>query len=285
MSNMRPAKTTSSIGAILAAVAAVVLAITNVGTPGIYAAGSNPQTVLMLRAIVTVAAIAVVLAFSGRLRLLSRREEMNSLISGLLFMSAGAGLLTALAISPVSVVVLILYLFPLLTTLFDSIVTRTIPKKMTLLLMALALFGLALALEAGARPLNVTGMLLALLAAISVAATMVWNNHKLHAVDPEQITLRMFIVNLFVFGTYTLFTGSFVLPGDNQGLLLLIFVLACFALAFVVMFRAVQMAGSVRAAMIDEFGAGGEYPIIGDNLVRNDQFGSGVWGQHWYWRR
>ena len=250
MKTQCPAKTISAIGVFLAILSAILLAVTNVATPGIYDAGSNPSTILMLRAMVTTTIIAIVLLFGRRLRLLSPRDEINCLISGVMFMFAGIGLLTAFSISPVSIVVLVLYLFPLLTTFFDAIASRRLPGKMTLILMLVALFGLGLALEAGEQVLNFYGLGLALLAAISVAATFVWNNHILGHIDPEQITFRMFSVNLVIFTLYVIFSGSFAMPADNQHLIILIFILACFAVAFMSMFRAAQMAGPVRASMI-----------------------------------
>ena len=237
-------------GSVLAALSALALAATNVLAPLVYSAGSNPPTVLMLRALATVVVIGAILILSGRLKMLSRRYEIHCVISGLLFMFAGFGLLNALAIAPAGMVVLVLYLFPILTTLFDAIVNRRRPSFINILLLMLALLGLYLALGGEGNGLSRQGFLLALLAAISAAATLVWNNHMLGPVDPEQITFRMFLVSLVVFGTYVLFTANFALPSTSSGMAQLIFMSACFAVAFTMMFRAVQMAGSVNAAMI-----------------------------------
>ncbi len=250
MRSLRPRKTLYSVGATLAAIAAALLAVTNIGAPSLYAAGSNPATILMLRAMVTAISIGLVLLLSGRLRLLALKDEIYCVISGLMFMVVGFGLFTALAISPVSTVILVLYLYPLLTTVFDSMVTRRLPGKMTLMLMLLALFGLGLALDVGTKDLNLVGLGMSFVAAIGVAMTLVWNSHKLAHVDSEQITFRMFCVNLAVFTIYVLYLGNFQLPAGDQSLLLLGVVLACFAFAFPAFFRAVQMAGPARAAMI-----------------------------------
>ncbi|MCF6322464.1 MAG: DMT family transporter [Rhizobiaceae bacterium] len=239
-----------STGAWLAAFSAIALAFTNIAAPVVYGAGGNPPTVLMLRAFATIVVIGFVLIVTGRLRRLSWRDEINCMISGLLFMFAGFGLLTALEIAPASVVVLVLYLFPLLTTLFDAFVNRRFPATMTIILLLVALFGLALSLDAAGDDITMAGILLALLAAVSAAVTLVWNNHKLGAVDPEQITFRMFCVSFIVFGGYLLFYQDFSMPKGEGGLIYLGLMLACFAAAFFTMFRAVQMAGSVRAAMI-----------------------------------
>jgi len=236
-------------GAMLAVVGATLLAITNIMAPIIYDAGSNPPTVLMLRAITTAVVLALVLFYQKRLHFLARGDELRCLISGIMFMFAGVGLLTAFSLIPVSIAVLVLYLFPLLTTLFDSIARRQMPSMVTVGLMLVALFGLGLALDSGEQELNISGILLALMAAISVAITFVWNNHKLSHVNSEQITMRIFCVNFVVFAVYVYLSGSFALPQSDQTLLLVI-MLACFAVAFLSVFRAAQMAGSVRVAMI-----------------------------------
>ena len=59
----------------------------------------------------------------------------------------------------------------------------------------------------------------------------------------------IFCVNFVVFATYVYLSDSFTLPQSDQTLLLVI-MLACFAVAFLSVFRAAQMAGSVRVAMI-----------------------------------
>ena len=237
-------------GAQIAAFAAIGLAITNVASPLIYQAGTNPSTVLMLRGLATSLIIAVILALSGRLRFLRPKDEFSAAVSGFLFMLAGYVLLNALQIAPVSIVVLILYFFPLLTTIFDAIARRSLPSKLTVILMLIALFGLALALDAVKQNITLEGMALAFLAAVSASATMVWGNHKLADVDPEQITLRMFIVGFLIFAGLVWYEGSFELPPTNQGMIYLIALLICFAVSFLAMFRASQMAGAVNASMI-----------------------------------
>ncbi len=250
MRSLRSQKSLSSVGAILAAIAAALLAITNIGAPSLYQAGSNPATILMLRAMVTAISIGIVLLFTGRLQSLAFRDEIYCVVSGLLFMFVGFGLFTALAVSPVSTVILVLYLYPLLTTVFDSIITRRLPGKMTIILMLLALFGLGLALDVGTSELNPTGLVMSFVAAIGVALTLVWNGHKLAHVDAEQITFRMFCVNLIVFTIYVVYLDNFQLPVGDKNLVLLGIILVCFAFAFPAFFRAVQMAGPTRTAMI-----------------------------------
>lgn len=242
--------TRSKTGALLAALAAIALAFTNVLAPLVYEAGSNPPTVLMLRALATVITLGIILTLTGRMHRLSMRDEIRCAISGTLFMFAGFGLLSALAISPPGMVVLVLYLFPILTIILDAIVNRRRVNRKTLLLLLLALFGLALVLGADANELGYKGFLLALLAAISAASTLVWNNKMLAETDPEQITFRMFIVSALVFGAWVIITNDFAIPQSTSGLYQLAFMLFCFALAFLMMFRAVQMAGSINAAMI-----------------------------------
>ena len=237
-------------GIKIAAFSALALAITNVASPLIYHAGTNPQTVLMLRGIVTFIVIAIILVYGRRLKLLPFKDELNCVISGIIFSFAGYGLLNALQIAPVSIVVLILYLFPLLTTVFDAIIIRTMPSGRAFLLLLMALTGLALALNASEHQINQKGMWLAFLAAVSASSTLVWNNHKLTNVDPEQITFRMFVVSFIVFGTMLWISGEYSIPATANGRIGLLALLICFAFAFLAMFRGSQMAGSVNAAMI-----------------------------------
>ncbi len=243
-------KITNTAGALLAVVASSLLAITNIGAPSLYDAGSNPATILMLRAFVTAASIGLILLLTGKLHKLAARDEIYCIISGLLFMFVGFGLFTALAVSPVSTVILLLYVYPLLTTILESVITRRLPDAKTVCLMLLALFGLGLALDVGATKLNLFGVSMALMAAIGVASTLVWNSHKLSHIDAEQITFRMFCVNSIVFLGYVLYLDNFQMPTGGNSSLVLILLLVCFAFAFPAFFRAVQMAGPVRTAMI-----------------------------------
>lgn len=240
----------NAIGAGLAVLAATLLAITNIGAPSLYDSGSNPATLLMLRAFVTAISLGLILTITGRLRKLAYRDEMNCIISGLFFMFTGFGLFTALAISPVSTVILLLYVYPLITTVIESVITRRFPDIKTVLLMLLALIGLGLALDVGTTQINLFGVAMALMAAIGMASTLVWNSRKLAHVDAEQITFRMFCVNSLVFSGYVLYLGNFQMPAGGNSSLVLIMILICFAFAFPAFFRAVQMAGPVRTAMI-----------------------------------
>lgn len=239
-----------SQGSVLAALAAIMLAATNIMAPAVYDAGSNPQTVLMLRAATTVISIGVLLFLTRRLALLSAKNELFCVVSGVLFMFAGFGLLTALGLGKVSTVILVFYLYPILTTLLDATARREMPKPAMLFLLLIALFGLALALDIQGNEINWTAVGLALLAAVSAASTMVWNNHKLASIDPEQITMRMFVISFLVFGCWVVATDSFQIPDERDSMLLLALLMAFFAVAFITMFRAVQMAGSVQASMI-----------------------------------
>ena len=243
-------KAAKTQGIIIVVMAALALAVTNVMTPLVYSAGTNPSSVLMLRGLVTFLFIGAILLFRGKLSFLPMRDEINCLISGLLFIMAGFGLLNALQIAPVSIVVLILYLFPLLTTIFDAVIRRAMPTQLTILLLLIALAGLALALDAGWANISVEGMLLAFMAAVGASSTMVWNNHKLANLNPEQITLRMFAVSFVVFAIMVWRNNSFAIPNTNQGMLYLIVLLLCFAFAFFAMFRGNQMVGSVNASMM-----------------------------------
>lgn len=239
-----------SIGPFYSAFAALLLAVTNVGLPLAYEAGTNPSTMLMLRAASTVVVLTVLLKLTSRLVMLSPKMEFRMFFSGLLFTAAGFGLLNALAIAPVSSVVLVLYLFPLLSTLLDAIVRRAYPSLLALSMLLLALIGLYLALDVRELFVEPEGLLLALLAAVSVAATFVWNNRQLAQVDSEQITMRMFLVSLFVFGAYVFFRSDFHVPSTLNGQILFVGLLLIFAFAFLSMFRGAQMVGSVRASMI-----------------------------------
>ena len=240
----------NTAGAILAVIASSLLAITNIGAPSLYEAGSNPATILMLRAFITAASIGLILMLTGNLQKLATKDEIHCIVSGFLFMFVGFGLFTALAVSPVSTVILLLYVYPLLTTVIESVIIRRFPDLRTVLLMLLALVGLGLALDVVATDINPFGVSMALMAAVGVASTLVWNSRKLAHVDAEQITFRMFCVNSIVFLGYVLYLGNFQMPTGGNSSLILIILLICFAFAFPAFFRAVQMAGPVRTAMI-----------------------------------
>ncbi len=250
---MKSPHTTRSVqtrGAWYAAFAAIALAVTDIAAPNVYNAGANPATLLMLRALVTILVIGAVLLFTGRMKTLNSGDEFKCLISGILFVFAGYGLFSALEILPVSIVVLLLYLFPILTTIFDAVARRELPGIFAVVLLLLALAGLGLALDVAGTNFDGTGVYFGLLAAVSVAATFVWNNHKLEKTDPEQITFRMFCVSFVVFSGWVISADSFSLPQSTPGSIWLIVMLICFAFAFLGMFRGAQMAGSVRASMI-----------------------------------
>ncbi|MBZ0215223.1 MAG: EamA family transporter, partial [Fimbriimonadaceae bacterium] len=172
------------LGLAAAVSAALFLSVNNVLTPQIYRHGGSPITLEVLRYLGLVIATGSWVALFARSDKCTAREFRMCLVVGAIYACAAAALLTAISHLPVSLAILIFYIFPLLTLLFGSILDREIPRLITLIAMLIALLGLAIVLGVGPVAMDPWGIMFAGLAAICAAVGFIVSERKVRAVKP-----------------------------------------------------------------------------------------------------
>lgn len=240
------------LGIILAGVAGLMLAVNDVSVPFSYQNGFSPPTVVLARFAFLVLTVIILLLVLGRRPRLPRDRAGHALGSGVMTAIATLGLLGSFAFIPVSLGVVILYTFPMLTALFECLHARRFPGLIELLCLITAFAGVGIAVGLNDVALDPMGILLAGIASLCYAISMFWNSIALRAADSTVVSFYMAIAGIVTVALYVLVTGSFVVtpePGLTPWLPLLV---TCFffSVAFVLMFRAVTFAGGAPTAMV-----------------------------------
>jgi drug/metabolite transporter (DMT)-like permease len=241
---------TTRLGLLLAAMSAAGYGLMISATRLAYDAGSDPATVIFLRAAVPALMIAAVL--------LARRGTFT-LAPGAAWPVAGValgqlgctiGYLGAVAYIPVSLAALIFYAYPILVAGLLALTSHSRVGWPAGLAFLAAFAGLVLALAPSFAVLDPLGLALALCAALS-GVLLVLAADRLPASQgmlPLGLCMNLFAVA--VVGPFALATGGFTLPATPLGWGALAFVCLGYLAAFFGMIGAVRYAGPLRAALI-----------------------------------
>ena len=237
-------------GVAIVLAAAFFISVANVLAPIIYAGGSNALTYLTLRFLCFVVFCRLWFWIRSKSPALSPRLRLIANGVGVAFAVGAGALLSAFAYMPVSMVVLIFYLYPLLTMIAACVLDRRRPTAIEIMCLVVAFMGLSLALEVSFASLDPTGFGLSILSAFGIATAFVWSGRSLQDLDNSISTFHMAVGALVVAGLVTLATGSFTLEiSSTLGWLALAVAMLSFTTAFFAVFQGVRMIGPVRLAM------------------------------------
>ena len=239
-------------GITLAAAAALMLAINDVSVPFSYARGFSPPTVALARFAFLFASLVILLPLLGLGYRLSKAHMRHALGSGVAMAIATLGLLGSFAYIPLSLAVVILYTFPLLTVLLECAHARRLPGIVEFACLIAALAGIGIAVGFNDVAIAPVGILLAGIASLGFAVSIFWNSIKLRTADGTIVTFYIAIAGVATTALYLAATNNFsvtVQPGFSAWLPLLV---TCFffTLSFLAMFKAVEFAGGAPTAML-----------------------------------
>ena len=232
-------------------VAALSISVTNVFTFLHYEAGSNPVTFLLARYALFVGALGLWLGLAGRLRPVAPADRLHLWGAGLLNAAGASALSFAIERLPVALAIAILYLFPILTLLLDRAVRRAVPPPALLAALLVAFAGLALALDVRGVVPDPAGIGFALFAATAIAASFVWIDHALPAMEGLARTFRLGVAGLAFAVLLAAGTGDLVWPFPSaRTWTTLLVASASFAIAYLAMFRSIATAGAPTTSLL-----------------------------------
>lgn len=214
-----------------------------------YTGGANPLSVSTVRYFLPAVILIIVLLASGKSVLLPRREGL--IACGLGFVTAiySWSVLAAIEILPVSLAVLIFYLFPLITS-FLVVVLGWERLRMTTVVSAIVAFGgLTLALGIGAAELNLLGIAFAAVGALGLAIVSIVSSRVIRAGDSRQVTLYIAATAATIFLAITLIRGEFLLPNTTAAWWGFVSNNLLFAAALIGYFVGIQMIGPVKTTL------------------------------------
>lgn len=234
----------------LALLAAVFISVSNVWSGQFYRDGGNGESLLLLRYLAFVPLVLLVLRWRGEAVQLTRADAPHVWITGACYAMGGGSLVLAFGRVPVSLVVLILYLFPFVTLTAESAMRRRLPDWRRVGLMVMAFLGLLLALGGEQAELDPIGLVFAGLAALGVGLSFAWTGRHLTHVNSLVLALHMALVALVLVIALVLATDSWSVPGSGAAWRTLAVVVVGFSVAYVAMFAAVQHIGASGAATL-----------------------------------
>ncbi len=252
------ARTRRLEGIAVTVLATVALAANNTSVPLVYAHGGTSPALLLIRFSMLIAVMLVVLLAFGIPLRMKGWQYADAAVAGGLSCLGALGTITAFGIIPVSLALLILYLYPILTAILQSLVDRR-PISVTLLACLLVAFaGLAIALGVGSefdRTLKVAGLLSSFASAVCYSGYFVWSRQRLSSSAPGATMLITAVAGAVVAALAGLLSHTqgiipFSLPADSTGWLAALICSLAFSVASFGMFRGVQLIGSTPAAML-----------------------------------
>lgn len=246
----RDAAATVRLGIVLALCCAVGYGTMITATRLAYDAGSNPLTLIVARAAVPGAILALIM--------LVRRQSF-ALAPGAFRPVAGValgqlgitiGYLGAVAYIPVSLAALVFYAYPVLVAGLLPLLGRGRLHWSAALAFLAAFAGLALALAPSFTTLDPLGLCLALCATLSCTLLVLAADRLPPDQDMLPVGLYMNLTTLAVAGPYALLAGGLAAPATALGWGAIGYVCLGFLLAFLAMIGAVRYAGPLRTALV-----------------------------------
>jgi drug/metabolite transporter (DMT)-like permease len=242
------------IGMVL--LSAIVIGLMPSATKVAYQEGANPLAVITLRCIVGMLGIGIYMLVSRQSFKVEKTALRYSTLSGVTQVFNSLGLLGALAYIDVSITVLIFSCFPFLIVIIEHYTGRS---KMTLFVtgcITSALAGLAMTLGLSFENLNSTGLLLAVLALISVTFMILIvskSTRQIGAIPANFYMTAWASLYFLIFALLAPLTGlvdAASFPETSKGWTAILVTGITFSLAYVLFFAGANIIGTTRASIL-----------------------------------
>lgn len=182
------------------------LAAASYGTNPLFAlpllsAGIDAYSVLFLRYLFAIPMLAAMMVARGRGFGLRRGQVLPLMVLGLLMAASSLTLYMAYAYIGAAIASTLLFIYPVLVTLIMAVFFGERPTLTTIVCIVLASVGIALLYRGDdGQTLNLTGLLLVFLSALSYAIYLVWTGNKqMKEIPTLKLTLYVILFGLFLF--------------------------------------------------------------------------------------
>lgn len=215
-----------------------------------YDAGVTPTTVAAARTWAIALVLALVCAPGGLRPAVPRAAWLAFAATAFCYAIHNPLLLFAFELIPISLAVLVLYLYPLLVAFLAAAIGQERLKARVLVAAAVAFAGVGLVLEIGDTRLDWRGIALAAAAALSLAGNIIGaaglNRHMRALAVPFALSL----VGSVVFGAMMFADGGPALPRDAGGWWAFAGAIVTSPFAIVAFYLALPLAGAPRSALV-----------------------------------
>lgn len=238
------------IGYIIVIIAALAFAGNNAFAVLSYEGGTTPLTLITVRNIFTLIALAVLMKIAGRAIPLPRRERNAALGLGVLNATMAFCLMSAFDHIAVGLAVLIFYLYPVFTGLGAWLMRQETLNRGILIGLIGSFAGLALALGDTGATASTLGMVLAGGAALLMTGVILLSARVLQTDNARSVTLHMHISGGLMFVVISIIAGDFSLPDNTRGWVGLVAVPVFYTIAVATFFAGIAWIGGVRTSLV-----------------------------------
>jgi len=215
-----------------------------------YAAGSNPETLLVIRFASFAAGVALIQWLAGRpLRLGPGVLPRAAAVAGFMLLLSG-GYLTAAAFIPVGLAVILLYTAPFFVALVTVLMGRDRMTAMKAATMILAFAGVALAVGADFTHLDPRGILAGLVAALGLVLMIAVAGSWMRRFEPLTLSMLACLLLVLPIGVYLAGTGRFAPPQTQAGWIGLAGATLCYLFGNLCWVMAMRLVAPIRMAVI-----------------------------------
>ncbi len=216
-----------------------------------YGQGTDLITVMVVRGFVMIGICVLILALKRRLMVPSLEVMILCLASGISFAAMSYGYFGAVQSIPVGIAVTLYFLHPILLMLVAHFLGLNHVTKRQMFFSVVVLFGLGIAVGVNIQGLDGQGILLSLLAAVSVTAMILLNAKALPKSDAITINLLMVATTTVIFLIWNAGLGNKLsFPSNAIGWTAVLGVGLSFTIGLLSFFYAVEIIGPVLATMI-----------------------------------
>ena len=220
-----------------------------------YNFGTNLHALNLIRAVVFLAVLIVAVWLSGSRVSIERKELYRCLVLGILLCAEMYLLLASILFIPVALAILVFYTYPIMIAVWTWRTGRSHFSYFGLSVMMVAFIGLITTL-AGSDGLLVgwdgrNGIALAFIAAICLAALLLLSERVLERQSAKIMMLYMLLSTTAVVGFVSIFIVELTWPTSTGGWLALGGSAVFYVVATLLLFKAVDLVGSLQTAIID----------------------------------
>lgn len=243
------------VGAGFVALSSLSFSATTVSAVTAYGGGANPITVVAVRFLGAVCALALLLAATRAPLMLPPRERLIALGLGALLAVQSYFLYTSFDLIPAALTMVIFYIYPLLVGVGAALMGQERMGWPLAAGLAVAFAGLVLVFNVTGEGVNARGAVYAAIAAVAWAAIGLLSARLLSARlggnrDSRQVTLHIQFAAAVLYGILLTAGGGLELPGTVRGWVGYVGAPIFYAVAITCFFAAVSVIGSVRTALI-----------------------------------
>lgn len=237
------------LGLALLLLSALMFALHNTLARLAYDEGVSPTTVNAARTSAVLLMFVLVFGTKGQWPRLPRAAWLLFAITAVCYALHNPLLLIAFKFIPVSLAVLVLYIYPLVVAFMAAAIGQERLRRRTLAAAAVAFAGVALVLEIGGAAIDWRGLALAAIAATALSANVVGAAQLNRHMKPLAVPFALSMVGTVVFSTLMLADGGPALPASAQGWWLLAGAMLTNPAAIIAFYIALPLAGAPRSSL------------------------------------